>query len=327
MDMVRTALVVVLTLLLVGCASTAGPAGSMAASSPASSSAASSSAATNPFDEPHTLAATQRLLALIPAPPGAVPETSPPDQLGGPAVGTPSTTSLVDPHEFWRVPLSFTDATAWLNAHPPGGLQRLSTLDGSQNPVRMLGAGYGGGTGVWATGEVDIGIVAVDANTTGWRVDVYRVWEDDQPPLDTMPGPRLHVTVAAGCPAGLGEAGDVTSSGAELASALLPTDVPTGGVLCNYRGPDATGHRTLTVAEADQLAQASRQVSFRHDSGEGAHSCPEDFGALTIVALSYAGRDDVDLWYHSSGCTWISNGRIVLEHSFDRLQGLIIGLT
>ena len=40
-------------------------------------------------------------------------------------------------------------------------------------------------------------------------------------------------------------------------------------------------------------------------------NCPLDDGLAEVIALSYAGRPDVDLWISLSGCGGVSNGYIL----------------
>jgi hypothetical protein len=53
---------------------------------------------------------------------------------------------------------------------------------------------------------------------------------------------------------------------------------------------------------------AGRQLS--HALG-GVMSCPFDDGSAELIALSYPGGPDVDLWVLLNGCGGVSNGYIV----------------
>jgi hypothetical protein len=44
---------------------------------------------------------------------------------------------------------------------------------------------------------------------------------------------------------------------------------------------------------------------------DGVTHCPMDDGAAEVIALSYRGRPDVDLWVPLNGCGGISNGYIM----------------
>jgi hypothetical protein len=50
--------------------------------------------------------------------------------------------------------------------------------------------------------------------------------------------------------------------------------------------------------------------------GGGCHApgeffgCPFDDGAAEVIALSYPGRADIDLWVALTGCAFVSNGFI-----------------
>ncbi len=40
-------------------------------------------------------------------------------------------------------------------------------------------------------------------------------------------------------------------------------------------------------------------------------ACPMDDGAAALLAFTYPGRPDVDLWVQLSGCTMVGNGYIL----------------
>lgn len=59
-------------------------------------------------------------------------------------------------------------------------------------------------------------------------------------------------------------------------------------------------------AGLDDVAAEGEAV---HTDG-GSYGCPAAFGTAVVVALSYPGRPDVDLWSETSGCRSVSNGHI-----------------
>lgn len=66
---------------------------------------------------------------------------------------------------------------------------------------------------------------------------------------------------------------------------------------------------SLDRSQAQQLASVIREIDLARPSGT--FSCPAGFfGAVTVIGLSYPGRADVGLWYSTSGCRTLDNGRI-----------------
>jgi hypothetical protein len=47
------------------------------------------------------------------------------------------------------------------------------------------------------------------------------------------------------------------------------------------------------------------------NSGPALTRCPMDDGSAEVIALSYSGRADVDLWISLNGCGGVSNGHIL----------------
>ncbi len=127
--------------------------------------------------------------------------------------------------------------------------------------------------------------------------------------------PKLSVSVAAGCPASIGGYGDVVNTFA--GPPLVPAG-PNAGLICQYgedlgsglpSSADLVLSTSLDRAQAQQLAAVIRQIDLAPPSG--ASSCPAGFfGAVTVIGLSYPGRADVGLWYSTSGCQTLDNGRI-----------------
>ncbi len=60
--------------------------------------------------------------------------------------------------------------------------------------------------------------------------------------------------------------------------------------------------------DAGRLANAIRQINLAKPSGR--FNCAGDVGEATMIGLSYPRRSDVGLWYQSSGCQTLDNGRI-----------------
>jgi hypothetical protein len=110
----------------------------------------------------------------------------------------------------------------------------------------------------------------------------------------------------------------VTNTGSDLEAQMLPSAKPAAGLLCSYNGMNGNANaleatKALDAAAAQSLASSVAQVPVGRAAGEVMCSCPADFGSAIVVALSYSGRSDVDLWIADSGCSSIANGDIALS--------------
>jgi hypothetical protein len=332
-----------------GSASGSGTAGSPTASAPSAVSVSSAfdsptstSAATLSGNRAAASSEATRLLALAVVPPGAIALTTAPASVaGGPPLGSAATSSFIDKAAYWRVPLSFAAALAWIKAHPPAGLPSGGSSSG--------GGGEGGGSqnagfsysapdaAAWEQAQFEIEVGSDTAGTSYLRADGVALALDPVPQSDTAgEGTRLRLTVSAGCPATVAGDVDVTNAGSDLTSALLPSGVPTAALLCAYGpnvGPATAGsapqidHWRLAAAGAATLAAAVRGIPLSH-LDDAMTSCPMDDGAVTVLAFSYAGRADVDLWWSTTGCQSLENGDISaspygpFQDTFDALTGI-----
>src|SRR5947208_9606893 len=113
--------------LLAALAATAVIAGCAGASGRLATTVTTAAHATTPGANKH---AAERdaawLLSQARVPPGSRELSRAPQLLDGPALGSPSTSSLVDRARFWVVPLGFRATVAWVRDHPalgakPGG--------------------------------------------------------------------------------------------------------------------------------------------------------------------------------------------------------------
>jgi hypothetical protein len=101
-----------------------------------------------------------------------------------------------------------------------------------------------------------------------------------------------------------------------LGSRLLPAAAPTAALICDYSGMNTHPARHLLRARrldihgAQRLATAVGGLALGHPVGEVMH-CPFADGTGTVLAFSYDGRPDVDLWLDRNGCAYVSNGRIM----------------
>jgi hypothetical protein len=166
---------------------------------------------------------------------------------------------------------------------------------------------------------VAIGVASLPAGGTEIRADGMAVWLDPKPLRDTRTGKRLRVTVAGGCPGNDIGAVDVRrADGADhdLGTRLLPAASPTLALICDYSGSydDPARHlvriRRLDATAAGRLARSVGRLPLGHPVDEVMH-CPYSDGMATVIAISYRGRPDVDLWQDRNGCAFITNGAIV----------------
>ena len=226
--------------------------------------------------------------------------------------------SAVDISRYWQLPMTLAQATARLSAHPPRGLHQDGSMTGSLWGVPQS-AGYtytGPQNSSWASAELETEVGAGAAGTSDsvlW-VDADVVWLDPVPIPDGTAGPRLRVTVAGGCPATDKNAVGVRNTGGDLRTRLLPAAAPAAGTGCFYYGLNGHPFRlrkqvALGSAAARKVSAAIAGLPLSHVIG-GVVNCPLDDESMEIIALSYPGRPDVDLWKKLNGCATVANGYI-----------------
>jgi len=133
-------------------------------------------------------------------------------------------------------------------------------------------------------------------------------------------GPYIRVLANAECPTSLGAARDVRNFGSWRPSELVPPS-PIAGLICRYRYPASpTGIEAaaawpslyrqvrLPAVKASELAEVIGKVSTKPP--KGTFHCPAGWNTATVIAFSYQGKSDADLWYYDSGCQTLDNGRI-----------------
>jgi hypothetical protein len=305
----RRLLLVAAVLALTGCAA---PAGSPPAASPSNPSPTS----TSPQRAAQQEAA--RLLSLVPSMPGAVEQPGSTPPLTDP-VGVPMVESRVISSRTWLLPSSYASATAWLRAHPPQGLGVASTATFGAHGVMASGMTYSDdrlASTQLGTRWLELS-VAPRGTGSEVRADAVVVWLDPTPYQDTRSGKRLRLTVAGGCPATDSGAVGVRNEATDLAAALLPDAVPNAAILCRYAGANgATGtltkQKVLDATQAAALAAYLRTAPVPHVDG-ALRSCPMMDGTVELLAFSFPGRDDVDLWWPIGGCALIANGHLAVD--------------
>ena len=297
MPAVVTAAVVVAA-LAAGCGSARAPQQSAAAPSTlAPSTAAGVTAAGN-----RKLSAEQAslLMSVAPVPAGAKALSKTPASVSMPGIGLPGNPAQVDISRSWQLTMTYNQAVAWLRAQRPRGLIAPSGPSWlTTAPATPVVTGYSyddrSSSPAWQSAELNIEVASAARGTSVLRTDAVVTWLDPVPIRDNSVGQRVHVTVAAGCPATDRSIAGVTNSGADLGKRLLPSAAPTAGLECRFYGNNGRSfglhsHTSLTAAAASQVAGTMLRLPLSHPDGGDTVSCPEDDGTIEIIALSYPGR-------------------------------------
>lgn len=138
-------------------------------------------------------------------------------------------------------------------------------------------------------------------------------------PVSSVPRHLLRVTISGGCPSSVVSFDDVENPDPSLKARLLPDATPTAGLICLYgplMGPSAgKSPRVVHLGEANAGKLAAAMSAVRTGSPcPGPQNCsivcPNDDGSVDVIAFSYDGRPDADVWYHASGCRELDNGHI-----------------
>ena len=251
----------------------------------------------------------QYLLGLVHLPAGARQPSAAPESPPSRLIALDS--SAIDTARFWVVSMPYNQVLNWLQAHPPSGLSLSISEPGS-------GFAYSAPpSAAWGSADLAIVVAPEGADLSMIRADAVIDWLASSPLPDSASGLRMRLTVAGGCPASDAHMVGVTNAGADLEGQMLPSGKPTGALLCTYNGMNGTAYtletqQALDAAAARNLADSVAQIPVGRAIGVVGCSCPAGFGSAIVVALSYAGRSDVDLWVADSGCSSIANGDIVV---------------
>jgi hypothetical protein len=166
--------------------------------------------------------------------------TGPKKDLTGPPLGMSATSNFLDATAFWRVPLSFSAFTTWVQTHVPAGFQVGGSSSGSDYdgaPVNVgieLDAPIDPQTPLNKPGELEVSAITAGSSSIAsiWRIDGTDIWYDPTPVRDGSKGPFLHVTIGSGCPASRGDAVDVSNAFASRTQTLLPAGEPSAALVC-----------------------------------------------------------------------------------------------
>ena len=268
-----------------------------------------------------TTAETIRLVGLIKLPPGSSATSVQPSSLTMPAIGRSASSSLIDTVRYWRIPLPYPQAVSWMARYPPAGLPLGATSGPTRSAKQFSGYLFEEpASSAWEQASLQIGVAPSSSGSTVWRADGLALWLDPRPAPDTVTGPRLHVTVAAGCPSSDRGATDVSNAATGLTASLLPPGSQSAALVCVYSGSNGnafalTAHRLLSATEAGDLARLARAVSLAHVDNE-VISCPLDDGGTTVLVFSYPNESDIGLWLTPGGCGFLSNG-VIVAGAFD----------
>ncbi len=108
------------------------------------------------------------------------------------------------------------------------------------------------------------------------------------PPQDDLPGSRLRVTVAGGCPASDRGIVGVSNTRTHLEDKLLPADPPVNALICRYSGSQGAAyqlaeHHLVAASTARRLADLAGWVQLSYDSRNPVQSCAAGDGTRTVV--------------------------------------------
>jgi hypothetical protein len=127
-----------------------------------------------------------------------------------------------------------------------------------------------------------------------------------QPPVDTPSQAPVRVLVSSGCRRVLGSSRDVVNS--YTGDELVPPG-PVSGLICRY-SPSGSLYASVGLV-ADEAAHVAVVIDAISTAvPQGTYHCPAEDNSASIIAFTYAGQPDVDLWFSDSRCETLDNGRI-----------------
>jgi hypothetical protein len=227
--------------------------------------------------------------------------------------------SLIDKSRYWHVDESVDTVNRLISGTSPTGLTRTgSSTGGGPEGTTEQGIEWSESDRSYATElSLEESVTSDGSGGAIIRADGIGIWLDPRPYRDDRSGTRMRLTVNGGCPTSRREDIGVRNPGSDLGRALLPTADPTAGLICQFGGLNSAppaglaGKVALSAADAGRLADQARHLQLAH-TGRVEMSCPMGDGGVDVVALSYPGRPDVDLWYDATGCQHVSNGHILV---------------
>jgi len=238
-------------------------------------------------------------------------------------MGSPAVDSLIVVSRGWRVPMSMRRATEWVKGQAVEGLhlgEGSSAVSGPDG-AEQVGYGFVGDvtSAAWQSATLQVGVGPDGASGSQMWVDAVVVWLDPAPARDEVTGERLRVAVAGNCPATDRGVVGVTATAGTPAGRMLPDGTPTVGLVCRWSGLNGASplhlvtERRLDGTAAARLAAQVAAVPLGHVNGAIMH-CPMDDGSAVLVALTYPGHGDANLWMTTTGCTRLTNGSITASN-------------
>lgn len=143
--------------------------------------------------------------------------------------------------------------------------------------------------------------------------------------------PRLHLTVAGGCPADVTGYATVANPHGGSPTRLVPPG-PDAVLVCRYAPylpPGTHRWRSRPYREVKAGASAARRIAAAADRirsrppPHGPIDCPADVGSATIIAFAYPGGAGAALRWQDSGCQQVDNGNLAafqMNDGFDAFQ-------
>lgn len=271
-----------------------------------------------PSPEAYERARTEatRLLSLVQPPPGARPlSTNPagtdPAPLGDLWVRPVACSAS------WALPMTYAEATTWLRSYTPDRAKPLGkglhvpspgraesasnrTYDPDSRPPRLL------------ADFLTLSLHRGPENTGVLRADGIAAPYVDLPQRDDASEDPVRVLADGPCPATVVPYPAIVNPGPpDLDRALVPPDeTPDGGLICYYGGDGLWGQRTLDRAAAGRIARAAQRVDLTWNGHTGPRSGLSTSLGVAMLALSYPGRPDVDVWAAYPGTPLVRNGHV-----------------
>lgn len=169
-----TGLIAAAGLLAAGCGTATLPTRPAAAASAAGSLSAAATAPAGPASQE-----LNRLLALVPVPPGGVALALPPP--GRVTPGGPLSSQLTRSRQ-WRLPVPVSAAAAWVTAHPPAGFTAATSDPGSGAAASSRAYTYRAPAGPdWRDAVLTVQLTTAGPGRTVERADATVVWPVARP--------------------------------------------------------------------------------------------------------------------------------------------------
>jgi hypothetical protein len=193
-----------------------------------------------------TLRAVDDLLRSVLTPPGSRVAT-PREAAGLTPLSTTVSSSFIDHHTAYVVPLSVDDTIAWYQANPPAGtIASGSGSSSSSGTLTSSGLSFDGHrTADYETPEVQVNVSPSGADRSMVRIDAQAIWVPRRGPSDQIPLSETSVDVALYGRTGSPVKGTVTGSAVgDLARLVNRLHAVTEG---GYNCPNDTGEHDVLV--------------------------------------------------------------------------------